>query len=1168
MGMTLKHADFVHLHLHTQFSLLDGAIRLKELFERAHSYHMPALAMTDHGNMFGAVEFYQTAYKHGVKPIIGCEVYVAPESRFDKEARGMSEASFHLVLLAKNTAGYKNLLALVSRGYTEGFYYRPRVDKALLRECNEGLIALSSCLHGEIPHLIVQGQNDRALRAAEEYREIFPDRRFFLELQQNGIQEQAIANQGLVALSRKLDVPLVATNDCHYLDKDDVKAHEVLVAIRTGKTLSNPDRMRFSTEELYFKPPECMAESFRDYPEALHNTIEIAERCNLEIKFGEQKFPVFDVPSGQTPHAYLQELAAQGLEERLHAHRLRDRLEFPTVVQEYRERLAAELKVIGSEGFSSYFLIVADFVNYAKISKIPVGPGRGSAAGSLVAWALRITEIDPIPYGLLFERFLNPERISPPDIDVDFCMERRDQVIEYVRHKYGTDRVAQIITFGKMQAKAVIRDVGRVLDMPYKEVDKIAKLIPNMIPNIDHVVTLDDALRHEPALQALAQENEQVGRLISLSRVLEGLPRHASTHAAGVVISDRPLTEHLPLYRDTKGAVATQYAMNDVAEIGLIKFDFLGLKTLTVIQRALALINHEQALLPDINALPLDDKPTYSLLASGETDGVFQLEGSGMKELITRMRPENIDDLVALLALYRPGPLQSGMVDDYIRRRKGETSIAYPIPQLKPVLEDTYGVILYQEQVMKIAQVLAGYSLGEADILRKAMGKKKAQEMEKQEEKFLAGATKHKIDRKKAEEIFNLMANFAGYGFNKSHSVAYAMIAYQTAFLKAHYLVEFMAALLTCEMDNTDKVIRHIGECRERGIEVLPPDVNQSDNDFTVVENKIRFGLAAVKNVGTAAIDCIIRARAENGPFTNLLDFCERVELRKVNKKVLESLIKCGAFSSTGVKRSQVLAVYEWAVDKAQQLQRQRNDRQKSLFGSDEGAASKATSATIPYPPIPEWPESELLAYEKESLGFYISSHPLATFSKDLRRLSTVDTSGLSNLSDGQELRLGGVPVSLNEITTRRGERMAFVMVEDLKGSTEVVVFAELYKEVAALLKSEQPVLIKGKAIIDENSLKAKVRAEEIIALVEARKLVSETVHFNLDVARLSKPQLEKFRNILGNHHGDCNAFVHLSIPGRSETIISLPQEYKLTPSESLVQEVNYLFGGPVVSTN
>lgn len=1160
--MSVKHADFVHLHLHTQFSLLDGAIRLKELFERAHAYHMPALAMTDHGNMFGAVEFYQTACKHGLKPIIGCEVYVAPESRFDKEARGMSEASFHLVLLAKNSVGYKNLLTLVSKGYFEGFYYRPRVDKALLREHHEGLIALSSCLHGEIPHLIVQGQTEKALQAAQEYKEIFPDRRFFLELQQNGIPEQAVANQGLVALSRKLDIPLVATNDCHYLDKDDVKAHEVLVAIRTGKTLSNPDRMKFSTEELYFKSPELMIEAFRDYPEALQHTIEIAERCNLDLKLGEYKFPVYPVPSGHPPHEYLQELAAQGLQDRLQSHPLRHQPDFSSVETQYRTRLQEELKVIGSEGFSSYFLIVADFVNFAKTNKIPVGPGRGSAAGSLVAWALKITEIDPIPYGLLFERFLNPERISPPDIDIDFCMERRDQVIDYVRNKYGNDRVAQIITFGKMQAKAVIRDVGRVLDMPYKEVDKIAKLVPNL-PNI----TLEEAVRQEPALQTLAQENEQVAQLLSLSRVLEGLPRHASTHAAGVVISDRPLTEHLPLYKDTKGAVATQYAMNDVADIGLIKFDFLGLKTLTVIERALALINQAETRVPDINALPLDDKATYALLASGETDGVFQLESTGMKELVIRMRPEHIDDLVALLALYRPGPLQSGMVDDYIRRRKGETSIAYPVPQLKPVLQDTYGVILYQEQVMKIAQVLAGYSLGEADILRKAMGKKKAQEMEEQEEKFLAGAHTHKIERKKAEDIFNLMANFAGYGFNKSHSVAYAMIAYQTAFLKAHYPVEFMAALLTCEMDNTDKVIRHIGECRERGIEVLPPDVNQSDNDFTVVESKIRFGLAAVKNVGTAAIECIIRARAEGGPFPNLLDFCERVDLRKVNKKVLESLIKCGAFSSTGAKRSQNLAVYEWAMDKAQQLQRQRNDRQMSLFGSDEASALKGISPTIPYPAIPEWPEPELLAYEKESLGFYISSHPLATFAKDLKRLSTVDTGGLSNLSDGQELRLGGVPVSLNEITTRKGERMAFVIVEDLKGSTEVVVFSELYKQAATLLKSEQPILIKGKATIDEKSQKAKIRAEEIIPLGDAKKLIAETVHFALDLSHVSKLQLEQFRNILINHRGDCNAFLHLSIPGRSETIVSLPQDFKLNPSDSLVKEVNHLFGGPVVST-
>lgn len=1155
----MRHSDFVHLHLHTQYSLLDGAIRPKELFERAKEYNLPALAITDHGNMFGAIDFYQTAYEYGIKPIIGCEIYVAPASRFDKDIPGISEASFHLVLLVKNQIGYKNLLNLVSKAYFEGFYYRPRVDKELLKECNQGLIAMSSCLHGEIPHLIVHRHEEQALKTAAEYREIFDNNRFFLEIQENGIKEQSIANRGILEISKKLGIPIVATNDCHYLNKEDVMAHAALVAIRTGKTLSSPDRMKFSTEELYFKPPEMMKEIFRDYPEAIKNTIEISERCNLELKFNELKFPSFPVEESETPNTALRNLAQIGLAERLQKHPLRLNPDFSSLNKQYQDRLENELEIINSEGFASYFLIVSDFVNFAKKNNIPVGPGRGSAAGSLVAYSLRITEIDPIPFGLLFERFLNPERISPPDIDIDFCMDGRDRVIEYVRNKYGNDKVAQIITFGKMKARAVVRDVGRALDMPYKEVDMIAKLIPDTLN-----ITINEALRLEPALRKLEEEEEKIKLLISLSRVLEGLPRHESTHAAGVVISDKPLVEYLPLCKDSKGEVATQYAMDDVAKIGLIKFDFLGLRTLTVINQTLKLINREEVKIPDINEIPLGDKETYTLLSSGETEGVFQLESSGMKELISKMQPKNIDDVTDLLALYRPGPLQSGMVDDYIRRRKGETNISYLVPQLKSTLADTYGVILYQEQVMKIAQVLAGYSLGEADILRRAMGKKKFQEMEEQKEKFLQGTQKHKIQPKKAEEIFNLMANFAGYGFNKSHSVAYAMIAYQTAYLKAHYPVEFMAALLTCEMGNTDKVIRHIGECRERGLEVLPPDVNESQRDFIVAGKKIRFGLAAVKNLGTAAIEAIIKARDNEGPFTSIFDFCQRVDLRKVNKKVIESLIKCGAFDSTGALRSQLWAIYEKAMEKGQQLQKQKGDKQKSLFGEGENGSSFSYNGK--YPEIREWPESELLAYEKEALGFFISSHPLVSFEKELKKVSNTDTKEIQNLKDGAEAKIGGVPVALNEIKTKRGDIMAFVTLEDLNGSIEVIVFSELYKKVSAIIKSEQPILVKGKVTMDANNQKFKVKAEDISLLADAAKILPSTVHVSLDISVISKPQLEKLKNILKNHPGKCTTYLHLFIPGQSETIISLPQEFHLNPSEGLSKEVEYLFGSQVMT--
>ena len=1155
----MKHADFVHLHLHTQYSLLDGAIRPKEVFARAKEYNLPSLAITDHGNMFGAIEFYQTAYEYGIKPIIGCEIYVAPGSRFDKDTPGISEASFHLVLLVKNQIGYKNLLTLVSKAYFEGFYYRPRVDKDLLRECNQGLIAMSACLHGEIPYLIVNGREEQALKTAAEYREIFDKNRFFLEIQENGIKEQNIANRGILEINKKLGIPIVATNDCHYLNKEDVMAHEALVAIRTGKTLSSPDRMKFSTEELYFKPPEMMKDIFRDYPDAVKNTIEISERCNLELKFNELKFPVFPVEERETPNTTLRNLAQNGLANRMQIHPLRLSSDFPAIKKQYQERLEKELELINSEGFASYFLIVSDFVNFSKKNNVPVGPGRGSAAGSLVAYSLKITEVDPIPFGLLFERFLNPERISPPDIDIDFCMDGRDKVIEYVRNKYGNDRVAQIITFGKMKARAVVRDVGRVLDMPYKEVDMIAKLIPDTIN-----ITIAEALRLEPALQKLEDEDEKVKLLISLSRVLEGLPRHESTHAAGVVISDQPLIEHLPLCKDSKGEVATQYAMDDVAKIGLIKFDFLGLKTLTVIDQTVKLINRNEIKIPDINEIPLDDKETYALLSSGETEGVFQLESSGMKELILKMQPENIEDVTDLLALYRPGPLQSGMVDDYIRRRKGEATISYLAPQLKTTLADTYGVILYQEQVMKIAQVLAGYSLGEADILRRAMGKKKIQEMEEQKEKFLQGSQKHKIPPKKAEEIFNLMSKFAGYGFNKSHSVAYALIAYQTAYLKAHYPVEFMAALLTCEMGNTDKVIRHIGECRDRGLEVLPPDVNESQRDFIVDGKKIRFGLAAVKNVGTTAIEVIINARDNEGHFKNIFDFCRRVDLRKVNKKVIESLIKCGAFDSTGAQRSQLWAIYEKAMENGQQIQKQKADKQKSLFGDTENGSSFSYNGK--YPEMREWPENELLTYEKEALGFFISSHPLVSFEKELKKISNTDTKEIQNLKDGAEAKIGGVPVSLNEIKTKRGDLMGFITLEDLKGSVEVIVFAELYKKISPIIKSEQPILVKGKVTLDATNQKAKVKAEDITLLADGVKILPSSVHVHLDISVLSKPQLEKLKNIFKNHPGQCTTYLHLLIPDRSETVISLPDDFHLNPSEGLSKEVEYLFGSQVMT--
>ena len=1147
----MKHAEFVHLHLHTQYSLLDGAIRLDELFKKAHEYRMPALAITDHGNMFGAIEFYQKAYQSGIKPIIGCEVYVAPGSRWEKDSRGISEVSYHLILLAKNYTGYKNLIYLVSKGYLEGFYYRPRIDKELLKTFNQGLIASSSCLHSEIATHILNNSRDKALQVAEEYSEIFDNRRFYLEIQENKIPEQREVNSALIEISKKLSLPLVATNDCHYLNKGEARAHEILLCLQTGKTLSSSDRMKFSTDEFYFKSPQEMSELFSYAPEALKNTVEIAERCNLEIKLDELRFPKFLLPPKTNLNDYFENLAQKGLKERLQQYKHRE--DFLELSERYKRRLEEELKIIKATGFINYFLIVADFVNYAKQHGIPVGPGRGSAAGSLVAYALKITEVDPITYGLLFERFLNPERISQPDIDIDFCMERRDEMIDYVSKNYGKENVAQIITFGKMQAKGVIRDVGRVLDMPYKDVDRIAKLIPNTLN-----ISLKEALKQEPQLREMVEHNEQVKELFSLSLSLEGLPRHASTHAAGIVISDKPLIEYLPLYRGQNNEVVTQYAMNDVGKIGLIKFDFLGLKTLTVIKKALDLINERKAEPIDINYLPLDDKETYRLLSAGETDGIFQLESSGMKDLLVKLKPENMEDLIALLALYRPGPLGSGMVDDYIKRKRKEVSIRHEVPQLKDILADTYGVIIYQEQVMQIASKLANFSLGDADLLRRAMSKKKTDVMEAQKEKFLQGARENKLNVKEAEKIYTQMANFAEYGFNKSHSTAYAMIAYQTAYLKAHYPVEFMAALLTCEMDNNDKVLRHMNECREMGIEVLPPNINDSNRDFTVSQRKICFGLAAVKNVGEAAIESITGNRNELGNFTSLFDFCKRVDLRKVNRRVIESLIKCGAFDSTGTHRSQMIAVLDKAIERAQRYQKDRVSKQINmfdLFGTDGTTNGKEEV----FPEIPEWSEEELLSYEKEALGFYISKHPLNRYNDYLLKYTNTDTLTILNKANDREIRIGGIINKMREIITRKGDRMCFITLEDLKGFIEVVIFSDLYKTCSTLLKSDQPIIVVGKVGIDGDNVK--IVANQIIPFSEASKLSPLVTHLSLNINEINKKQLRQLKNLITSYPGDCQTFLHLVTPQKSETVISLGNGFKVNPSPQFFNEIKRLFG-------
>jgi DNA polymerase-3 subunit alpha len=1160
----MHHANFVHLHVHTQYSLLDGAIRVGDLVERAKEYRMPAMAISDHGNMFGALEFYSKAHAAGVKPIIGCEVYVASGSRHEKSgAASSSDASGHLVLLCKNHTGYRNLCYMISTAYQDGFYYKPRIDWALLKEHNEGMIALTACLGGEIPSLINRGRMDHARMRAEEMSKVFDSNRLYLELQENFLSEQETANKGLIEIGKELGLPLVATNDCHYLTRDDAFAHEVLLCIQTGKTLDDPNRMRFANDEFYVKTPDEMAELFKHVPEAISNTVEIAERCNLELDVSGKNyhFPALALNEDQTPSQALEQQSYEGLELRI-ADIRKLRPEFSSAdVETYKARLEEELEIINQMGFPDYFLIVADFINWAKDHDIPVGPGRGSAAGSLVAYALKITDIDPIPYHLLFERFLNPERISMPDIDIDFCINGREDVINYVRDKYGQEKVAQIITFGSMLARAVIRDVGRGMGMPYGEVDTIAKLIPNPTGK---KVTLRDAQKQEPRLRELIEKDGRVKKLFDVALSLEGLTRHASTHAAGVVVTPKPLTEYLPLYVDPKSqGQVTQFDMGFVEKIGLVKFDFLGLKTLTVIDNAVRLIREGKDPDFDLDLIANDDDKSFQLLSRGETTGVFQLESSGMKEYLIKLKPSCFEDMIAMVALYRPGPLGSGMVDSFIKRKHGVEDFGYDFPQLEPILKDTYGVIVYQEQVMQIAQVLGNYTLGGADLLRRAMGKKKAEEMAKQKKIFLDGAKDNKLDTKKAEAVFDLMEKFAEYGFTKSHSAAYALIAYQTAYLKAHYPVEFMAALLTEDMENTDKVIKNINEIRNMEIAILPPDINESSRDFTVHEKDIRFGLGAVKGVGGAAVEAIVEARKVDGTFGSLHDFCERVDLRRVNKRVVEALIKCGAFDSLQKKRAQFMAALEEAMEYGQKLQREKESGQESLFGTDQ-IVTQSGHAYGQLPDLEEWPENVLLANEKEAIGFYITGHPLARHSDAIKRFSTCDTAGLIERADKEEVSVCGIVTGIKLLNTRKGDRMAFVTLEDLSGFVEMVVFPETYTQAAELLNSEEALLVKGAVDVGEDA--CKILVNEVLALKDVQSRMTKLVHFRLTTPGLDDRQLRSLKEIMTRYRGECEALIHLVVPNRSETVISLQDGLRLQASDEMMDDVEKLFGYNVVT--
>ena len=1150
----MQQAEFVHLHLHTQYSLLDGAIRLGDLMSTVKGFAMPAVAITDHGSMFGAIEFYQKCLDKGIKPIIGAEVYVAPGSRFVKEqGNGAGESSsYHLILLCENLQGYKNLSRLVSAGFKEGFYYKPRIDKELLAAHSEGLFALSACLKGEVASLCSRNRMDDAVGVARWYAETFPDR-YYIELQENTLPEQAIANQRLLEVARELSLPPVATNDCHYLKREDAHAHEVLLCIQTGKTMNDESRMRFSASEFYVKSPEEMAAAFHYAPEAVTNTARIAERCNLELDFSTYHFPQYTKPADKTLDEVLEEQALAGLQERLVTIRTKNPDLTTDQEKAYFDRLHIELDCIKQMGFPGYFLIVADFINWAKDHGIPVGPGRGSAAGSLVAYAIRITDLDPIPYHLLFERFLNPERISMPDIDVDFCQDRREEVINYVTEKYGRDKVCQIITFGTMAARGVIRDVGRALDMAYGEVDRIAKLVPEVLG-----ITLEEALKQEPKLNELAAAEPKVKELLDVALCLEGLARHASTHAAGVVVAPDVLEEFCPVYKDQKnGSITTQYSMKYVEKIGLVKFDFLGLKNLTVIDNAVKLIRQGPCPDFDITRLRDDDEESYRLLQAGNTTGVFQLESSGMKELLVKLKPSCFEDIIAVCALYRPGPLGSGMVDDFIDRKHGRKKVVYDLPHLEPILKDTYGVIVYQEQVMQISRTLAGYSLGRADLLRRAMGKKDPAVMAKEKAPFLAGAKENGIDLKKAEAIFDLMAKFAEYGFNKSHSAAYALVAYQTAYLKAHYPVEFMAALLTEDMGNTDKVVKNIADCRDMGIEVQPPDINISERSFRVLGNSIRFGLGAIKNVGESAIESILEARS-NEPFKDLFDFCERVDLRRVNKRVIEALIKSGAFDSTGARRSCLMAGMEDAAALGQKIQEERESSQVSLFGTAEIVKSNGNGRGH-LPDLPEWDEKLKLSFEKEALGFFITGHPLDRYSHDMKRFASLDTAGLGEVPDRSEVRICGIVAGLKESMTKRGDRMGFATLEDLLGSVEVVVFPEVYAKSGECLKTEEPLLVTGNVDVGEKS--TKIIASDIVPLRELTARGTKRVHVTLRTPGIDRDHFFALKEIMSRHNGSCETVLHIEIPARCRATIALNDSFRLAASDDLAHDVEKLVG-------
>jgi DNA polymerase-3 subunit alpha len=1171
-------ADFTHLHLHTLYSLLDGAIRLPDLMKTCTDTGMKSVAVTDHGNMFGVVNFYQEAKKHGIKPIIGFEAYVAGEKgRTDKSQR----IGNHLVLLAMNDIGYRNLRYLSTKAFTEGFYYDPRVDKEILRSHNEGVIALTACMAGAIPKAIRRGDMDEARRETRELKSIFGDR-LYLEVQSNALKEQLPVNHGVCEIAREEQIPLVATADSHYVRREDAKAHEILMAIASGKTFDDPKRLRHDTEELYIKGPDEMYGVLDgvtgvggEWREAVHNTSVIANRCNVEIDLKSKFLPRFQVPDDESLDSFITRRALEGLDQRFREIAITGR---KVDADEYRQRLERELGVITKMQFSGYFLIVQDFINWAKRNGVPVGPGRGSGAGSLVAYALRITDIDPLPYNLLFERFLNPERVSMPDFDVDFCQDRRGEVIEYVTEKYGRDNVAQIITYGALSAKSAIKDVARVMGLPFAEVNELTRNIPSLIDG--HPPTIEKALEAEPKLRQIQESKPIFKTIIDYARALEGLTRSTGMHAAGVVIGEKPLWEYVPLCKGQNGELVTQFAKDEVELAGLVKFDFLGLKTLTVISDAVKLINRNKADPVDITLLPLNDKKTYDLISRGDTAGIFQMESSGFTEMVKKLKPSVFEDVIAAGALYRPGPLDSGMVDVFINRKHGRERVVYPHPKLEGILKDTYGVIVYQEQVMQIAQILGGYSLGRADLLRRAMGKKKAEVMAKERSGFLEGCAAGAVDPKVANDIFDLMEKFAEYGFNKSHSAAYGLITYQTAWLKAHYPLEFLAALLTSEKDNTDKVVSHIAEARGDGITVLPPDANDSDLAFGVNPDPkkpgkqlIRFGLGAIKGVGENSIDAIIAARTR--PFLGLFDFCSRIDHKKINRKTLEALVAAGAFDFTGKPRKALFDALEPALQQGASAQKDRESGQFGLFG---GAPKPGAGKVAPAPEErvfgkAEWSERERLALEKQALGFYITGHPLARYADDVKRYATHTCASLANAKGFEKVAVAGIMTGWRERITKTGKKIAFASLEDLTGTRDCVIYDDIVQKHEALLKGDEPVLIKGMVRLAEKfgqeaqessaEPSPEIKVDEVQRLADVRAAKSSRVELRVAIEQATPERLAELKALLAKHPGGCIAALTLIQPGTAETRIAL-KTTKVAPDDDLLAAVDRLFGAKV----